>query len=125
MSSVNLQSRSVFFSAFALSTSSPPFGPRRRAAGSRQRRRAERDFRCLKSLLFNLRETDCYSWHEQGSSHSEVYGPLWGLTVSPGISVSRNDATAKITAARSAQRRVVPWGPRSPLRSKELRKFLA
>src|SRR5712691_7010910 len=32
--------------------------------------------RCLYRPFFNLRETDCYSWHEPGSSHSGVCGPL-------------------------------------------------
>src|SRR6266568_6487135 len=74
--------------------------------------------RCLYRPFFNLRETDCYSWHEQGSSHSGVCGPL-GLPSALG-SLSPETKLQQITAARSARCRVVPGGRRSPLRSKEL-----
>jgi len=95
MSSVKLRCAERLFFCVVLSTSS--FGSRRRGLRFKQRR-AERLGIGLKSMHSNLERTDCYSWHEQGSSHWEGCGPL-GLTVSPGISVSRNETTANYSCS--------------------------
>lgn len=91
MSSVNVQYAELVFLCVALSTSFE----RGDVPGKTQ---AATRGAGLKSMLFNLRELAAIRGTNKGSSHWEVCGPL-GLTVSPGISVFSNDATANYSCS--------------------------
>src|SRR6266480_515064 len=77
------------------------------------------------AMLFQPKETDCYSWHDSMIVTLSRIRPTRALPQALGSLSPESKHSPKFRAGRSVRRRVVPRGRWSPPRLKELSNCLS